>query len=49
MNQMEFRNMIKQLKIGLTNLEIDHIISRINKKGDGSIYIKEFMTFINNQ
>jgi Ca2+-binding EF-hand superfamily protein len=49
MNQMEFRNLIKQLNIGLTHLEIDYIISRIIKTGDGKVYYKEFFKFINNQ
>jgi Ca2+-binding EF-hand superfamily protein len=49
MNQMEFRNMIKNLNIGLTNLEIDYIISRLIKTGDGKVYFREFIKFATNQ
>jgi Ca2+-binding EF-hand superfamily protein len=49
MNQMEFRNMIKQLNIGLTSLEIDYIISRLIKTGDRKVYFREFIKFVTNQ
>jgi Ca2+-binding EF-hand superfamily protein len=48
-NQMEFRNMLKHLNIGLTSLEIDYILSRLIKTGNGKVYFKEFFKYINNQ
>ena len=45
-NQFEFRNMLKKLNLGLTNLEIDQILLRAGKTWDGKINIKEFYKFI---
>lgn len=42
-SQVEFRNAIKQLKLGLKSTEIDQLMSRIDTNNDGKIDWKEFM------
>ena len=48
-NKYEFHNMIKDLNIGLTHLEIENIISQIGETRDGKININVFLNFINNK
>ena len=49
-NKYQFRNIIKSLGIGLTNLEIDQIISKCNKMTyDGKINLREFIKFLRSQ
>ena len=46
-NKNQFKNIIRSLNIGITNLEIDHIISKCgNKDFDGKINIREFIKYL---
>ena len=46
-NKYQFRNIIKSLNIGLTNIEIDKIISKCSKMTyDGKINLREFIKFL---
>ena len=50
LNKYTFRNMIKDFKIGLTNKEIDFIISKCCPSSyDGKINFKEFIEFLRGQ
>lgn len=42
LSQVEFRNAIRKLGLGLTSKEIDQLISRLDCNGDGKIDYKEF-------
>lgn len=42
LSQVEFRNAIRKLGLGLTSKEIDQLISRLDSNGDGRIDYKEF-------
>ena len=41
-NQFEFRNIIKKLDIGLTNIEIEDIIHKSGMGADGNINLVDF-------
>ena len=46
-NKYQFRNIIKTLDIGLTNLEIDQIMHKCGKVTyDGNLNLKEFVTYL---
>ena len=45
-NQFEFRNMIKNLGLGLTNIEIEDIIHKSGLSSDGYINLIDFMNYI---
>ena len=47
-NQYEFRNFIKKLNLGLTNIEIEDIINKNRMTYDGYINIFEFYKYITN-
>jgi len=48
-NKFEFRNMIKKLELGLTNIEIEDIINKSGLNNDGRINLNDFYKFINNE
>ena len=48
-NKFEFRNMIKKLELGLTNIEIEDIITKSGLNNDGRINLIDFYKFINNE
>ena len=49
-NKYQFRNIIKELNIGLTNLEIDQIMFKCGKEShDGNLNLKEFRKFLYHQ
>ena len=49
-NRHQFKNIIRALNIGLTNLEIDYIISKCGKMAyDGKISLREFIKFLREQ
>jgi len=45
-NEFEFKNMLKSLCLGLTNVEIDDIIRRSGKTYDGKLNMNEFFKFV---
>ena len=45
-NQFEFRNMIKKLDLGLTNIEIEDIINKSGITSDGFINLVDFYKYI---
>ena len=45
-NQFEFRNMIKRLDLGLTNIEIEDIINKSGLTSDGYINLVDFYKYI---
>ena len=45
-NVFEFRNLLKQLNLGLTNLEIEDIINKNGKTWNGLVNLYEFYKFI---
>ena len=45
-NQFEFRNIIKRLNIGLTNIEIEDIINKSGMSSDGNINLVDFYNYI---
>ena len=45
-NQYEFRNIIKKLDIGLTNIEIEDIIHKSGMGSDGKINLVDFYNYI---
>ena len=45
-NQFEFRNIIKKLDIGLTNIEIEDIIHKSGMGADGNINLVDFYKYI---
>ena len=50
LNKFKFRDMIKEFKIGLTNKEIDFIMSKCGSSSyDGKINLREFMKFLKGQ
>ena len=50
LNKFQFRSMIKDFKIGLTNKEIDYIISKCGASTyDGKINFRDFMKFLKGQ
>ena len=48
-NQFEFRNMIKKLGLGLTNIEIEDIIHKSGLNFDGNINLINFMNYITDE
>ena len=49
-NKYQFRNIIKELNIGLTNLEIDQIMFKCGKvTHDGNLNLKEFIKYLYSQ
>ena len=49
-NKYQFRNIIKELNIGLTNLEIDQIMFKCGKEShDGNLNLKEFRKYLYSQ
>ena len=48
-NKYQFRNVLKQLNIGLTNIEIDHIMKQTGMTNDGNINVNDFIAFIKHQ
>ena len=48
-NKFQFRNMIKHLDIGLTNLEIDQIMSKCGMTYDGKLNINDFIKFLRSE
>ena len=48
-NQFEFRNMIKKLGLGLTNIEIEDIIHKSGLGSDGVINLIDFMYYITDE
>ena len=50
LNKYIFRTMIKNFKIGLTNIEIDYILSKCGTNSyDGKVNLKEFIQFLKGQ
>ena len=45
-NEFEFKNMLKSLYLGLTNIEIDDIIRRCGKTYDGKLNVNDFFKFV---
>jgi len=45
-NEFEFKNMLKNLYLGLTNVEIDDIIRRSGKTYDGKLNMNNFFKFV---
>jgi Ca2+-binding EF-hand superfamily protein len=45
-NEFEFKNMLKNLYLGLTNVEIDDIIRRSGKTYDGKLNVNNFFKFV---
>jgi Ca2+-binding EF-hand superfamily protein len=45
-NQFEFRNIIKRLDIGLTNIEIEDIVHKSGMSSDGKINLVDFYKYI---
>ena len=45
-NEHQFKNIIRQLNIGLTNIEIDEIIRRSGRTYNGMISIKDFYKYV---
>ena len=45
-NEFEFKNMLKSLYLGLTNVEIDDIIRRSGKTYDGKLNVNDFFKFV---
>ena len=45
-NEFEFKNMLKNLYLGLTNVEIDDIIRRAGKTYDGKLNMNDFFKFV---
>ena len=45
-NEHQFKNIIRQLKIGLSNIEIDEIIKRSGRTYNGMINIKDFYKYV---
>ena len=49
-NKYQFRNIIKELDIGLTNLEIDQIMHKCGKEShDGNLNLREFIKYLYSQ
>ena len=49
-NKYQFRNIIKELNIGLTNLEIDQIMFKCGKEThDGNLNLREFIKYLYSQ
>ena len=48
-NQFEFRNMIKRLDLGLTNIEIEDIINKSGITSDGFINLIDFYKYITDE
>ena len=48
-NQFEFRNMIKRLDLGLTNIEIEDIINKSGITSDGFINLVDFYKYITDE
>ena len=48
-NQYQFRNFIKKLNLGLSNIEIEDIINKSGKTYDGYINLEEFYKYITNK
>ena len=48
-NQFEFRNMIKRLDLGLTNIEIEDIINKSGITSDGYINLVDFYKYITDE
>ena len=49
-NKYQFRNIIKELDLGLTNLEIDQIMFKCGKEShDGNLNLREFIKYLYNQ
>ena len=48
-NQFEFRNMIKRLDLGLTNIEIEDIITKSGITSDGYINLVDFYKYITDE
>ena len=49
-NKYQFRNIIKELNIGLTNVEIDQIMFKCGKEShDGNLNLKEFRKYLYSQ
>ena len=48
-NQYQFRNFIKKLNLGLTNIEIEDIINKNKMTYDGYINLEDFYKFITNK
>ena len=48
-NQCQFRNFIKKLNLGLSNIEIEDIINKSGKTYDGYINLEEFYKYITNK
>ena len=45
-NQFEFRNILKRLDIGLTNIEIEDIVHKSGMSSDGNINLVDFYNYI---
>ena len=45
-NEFEFKNMLKNLYLGLTNVEIDDIIRRSGRTYDGKLNVNDFFKFV---
>ena len=48
-NQYQFRNFIKKLNLGLTNIEIEDIINKNGMTHDGYINLEDFYKYITNK
>ena len=48
-NQYQFRDFIKKLNLGLSNIEIEDIINKSGKTYDGYINLEEFYKYITNK
>ena len=49
LNSNEFRNMLKRLNLGLTSLEVEKLVSNIQKNKDGLIDLKDFIKITKNE
>ena len=45
-NEHQFKNLIRELNIGISNLEIDEIIKRSGRSYNGMINIKNFYKYV---
>ena len=49
LNKFQFRNLIKQLNLGFTNVEIDYIMKKSGLTFDGFINLNDFIIYLKNQ
>ena len=49
LNKFQFRNLLRQLNIGLTNSEVNYIIRKLGVSNDGNINLHNFISYIKQQ